>query len=400
MITIRKILFSTKSSVQFWLTIIGLFIGVFSALMSVVIYIDVNYSRASNDALFGDHSIVIQKKVTKMTSLGLNSTYFSEEEVERLKSNPSILDIGIFRSANYEVGISENLGDGLPGFYANMFLQSVPSRFIKKVDSLGWGWTENSKYVPVILPKNFLTLVNYGIAPSQGLPQISEDFIKSVRLKLHLIGNNKKGVVLAKVVGFSSQINSVLVPESFIESTNKMYSESGEALPNRLFIEVKAKDFETIQSLIDQMNLDISESSLGISQLKTYVKNIIFFIFIFSALIVLMAAMSILQYSKLMMVNLKTELKLLLKLGYAPQTIAKLIFYKLLKTVLLVISMAFILVILSKFFVIDQILIQNGVISNNQSLIYGILFVLLMIILFIFVVKIEIKRTIIKISKD
>ncbi len=400
MSVLKKILFARKNKIQFWFSVSGLFLGTLTTLMGIMLYIDLMNAGESNESVFGANSMILQKRVTRMTSMGLNSTGFTDTEVKSLLDNPAIKDLGTFLSANYEVGISENPGDGLPGFYANMFLQSAPDRFIKGVDSLNWSWSEASEFIPVILPKDFLILVNYGIAPSQGLPQVSEEFVKSVRLRLHMEGNRLKDVRLAKVVGFSSQINAVLVPESFINYSNDLYGHSKKSLPNRLFVVADEDNFSEIRNLIEEMNLDISESALGLGQLKAYAGNIIFFVLIFSLLILTMAILSLVQYFQMMIINLKAEIKVLLEIGYQPVIISRLVVFQLLKTVGVISLIALGVVLVIKLLLIQQLFLDNGITLGNESLIYGILFVILLILLFIFVIKIEIQRLILRISKD
>ena len=53
----------------------------------------------------------------------MNSTEFTTEDLKEIKSKEFILDVAPFKSANYQVGISEYPGDGLPSFYADMFFQ-------------------------------------------------------------------------------------------------------------------------------------------------------------------------------------------------------------------------------------------------------------------------------------
>ena len=86
--------------------------------------------------------------------------------------------------------------------------------------------SKQSEFVPIILPRDFLMLINYGIAESQGLPQISEDLLAAARLKINMSGHGKRGHETGKVVGFSDKISSILVPESFLEYSNGLYGGS------------------------------------------------------------------------------------------------------------------------------------------------------------------------------
>lgn len=397
---LNSILFGRKSNVQFWLSLCSLGIGLLASLLAVILYFDISNAESSNNDLFGENSLVIQKKVTQFSSFGLNSTEFTDEEINLLKQKSGIIDIGKFTSANYEVGISENAGDGLPGFYANMFLQSVPDRFIIDIDSLNWSWNKNSAYVPIILPRSFLVLVNYGIAPSQGLPQISEDFIKSVRIKLHLIGHQEKGTALGKVVGFSSEINSILVPESFVIYSNKKYAPNVSDQINRLFLKFDDGAFSQIQGTMEDMNLDISESTLGLSKLKSLINQILGFVLIIALLIMLVSILSLLQFFQIIIINSSAEVKTLLKIGYGPEGIVKLVLLKFSRIILNVGLICLMASYSLKYLIFDKILFDLGILTNGISLTYGTGFVILLIILFIFVVRMAFRKTVQGLSKD
>ena len=252
---VHKILFQSKNNLQIIFSGLGVFLGLSALLLSVLLFNDVKSYQQSDKELFGENSIIIQKKVTKFTSIGLNSTEFSEEDISILKQKEFIEKVAPFESANYKVGISEYPGDGLPPFYADMFFQSIPDEFID-VDT-EWKWDENSEFVPIILPRDFLMLINYGIAESQGMPQISEDLLAAARLQIHMSGQQKKGQELGKVVGFSHKISSILVPKSFLDYSNQIYGSEQQKMPLRLFITIKDGSFGEFQTLMDDMNLDL-----------------------------------------------------------------------------------------------------------------------------------------------
>lgn len=63
------------------------------------------------------------------------------------------------------------------GMRTYLFFESVPDRFLD-VRSDEWGFEEGSEFVPIILPRNYLNLYNFGFASTRGLPQVSEDLVR------------------------------------------------------------------------------------------------------------------------------------------------------------------------------------------------------------------------------
>ncbi len=247
---IKKILLSQSERFLFWITSISTLLGFSALLIASLLYIVIEDFSSNDKDVFDENSMIIQKKVTKFSTIGLNSTLFSEKEIEDLKSKDFITDIAPFLSADYGVGISEYPGDGLPPFYADMFFQSIPDRFMDVEGN--WEWNENSEFVPIVLPRDFLMLINYGIAQSQGFPQISEDLLASARLKIHVRGINNSTKFNGKVVGFSHKISSILVPETFILFSNQKYGTGKKPEFNRLFISIKDGSYGKLEKLMTQ----------------------------------------------------------------------------------------------------------------------------------------------------
>lgn len=399
MISLKQILNNRKQPLQFWLAILGMVIGMSACLIAIVLLSDINQVEHHETDVFGENTIVIQKQVSSLSTFGFNKTYFTNNEILELKSSDFILEVAEFKSANYEVGISENPGDGLPDFYAEMFLQSVPNSFLNDFDTTVWMWETEQDIVPIILPRNFLTLVNYGIAPSKGLPQVSEELIKSVRVKLHLIGRQKKGVVLGRVVGFSPQINSVLVPAAFINYSNAKYGSKTEVKPTRLFIRTKANTYSEVNDLMRSMNLDISESDLSISKITTYLLLMIGLFFLFSAIILCLSLLTFLQYLQMILFQLTYEVGLLIKLGYQPKVLVQTLQRQFLSVFIIISLISISIVVLIKMFYIEPFMKSVGMLAGYSGFIFGILFVIVLIGGCAILIRKILMRTILKIFK-
>ena len=396
---LSKILTPQKKSSQLWLSFLGLSFGLISSLLSLTLIVDITQAGQTDDDIFGENTLIIQKHVSRMTSLGMNQTGFTTEDLAYIKDQPFILEVAPFKTANYEVGISENPGDGLPSFYAEMFLQSVPNDFLEDIDTSVWYWHNEDDIVPIILPRDFLTLVNYGIGPSKGLPQISEELIKSVRLRLHLSGSQKKGVVLGRVVGFSSKISSVLVPESFIDLSNDIYSNRQAVVPNRLFIRTEANAYSDVNDLMSELNLDIAESELSLSKIRTYLIQMVTLFFIFAMIILGLSVMYFVQYAQMILYRLKDEVHLLIKLGYQPRTVIRSLQRQFLTMLIGLLVFAFLLVFLVKLLAINPLLLNLGINVSFIGFFFGILFVILLLLGCTILLRKVLLKTILKIFK-
>ena len=138
-------------------------------------YADTKPLYSSNDSFLKPDFLVINKKISSLSSISLSATTFSEKDIEDIKKQPFVKKTGFFTSSKF--GIRASLSSSaFGGFYTEMFFESVPDEFID-VQSEDWTWSEEQNYIPVIIPRTYLTLYNFGFAQTQGLPHRSPNFI-------------------------------------------------------------------------------------------------------------------------------------------------------------------------------------------------------------------------------
>lgn len=396
---LNQLIFSQSGrSVQSFISTLGAVLGGVGLFLSVSLFFDLNQLKQTDEELFGENAVIIQKKVTKLSSIGLNSTDFTFDDIEFIREKPYIETVAPFESANYKVGISEYPGDGIPSFYADMFLQAVPSQFID-VDA-DWEWNETSEFVPLILPRDFLMLVNYGVVQSQGMPQISEDVLKMARLKIHMSGQGKRGEVTAKVVGFSHSISSILVPQSFIQQSNQLYASGLKVAPNRLFLQIKEGGFGDLESLMDEMNLDINQSALEMTKIKSILGVVIFIFILATFFIVILSVFNFIQYQQILMGQSAQKLIGLSRLGYSNKQIQSVFLRRTYITFTYLVLTALFFAIIIKMWVLNPVLSQNGIHSSLK--IYLIIFILALFLWVLYSVlsRLVLSRSLLKIYKN
>ena len=393
---LKKILFKNSSTFQFLFATIGAFIGLTALLLSVQLILDVKSFHSNEEELFGPNSVVIQKRVTKLSTIGLNSTAFTKKDIADLYKKPFITDVAPFQSADFKVGISEIEGDGLPHFYADMFFQAIPNRFMD-ID-VDWDWNEDSEFIPIVLPRDFIMIINYGFAQSQGLSQISEDLLMQARLKIHLEGNGQKKEMIGKVVGFSHKISSILVPESFLSQANEKYGKGVNLDPNRIFITTKDNSYGELDQLMNKMNLDVSESAIDVAKIKTIIAVVIGIFGIASVLIMLLSLMGFVQYSQLVLSRAAYEIQTLLRIGYSIEQIVK-TFIRQLSVIFGIITFSAIaIMVLIKLFIVDIWLTNNGITIAGTSIFITLMVAIFCFLLFIISNYLNIKKTVNKLG--
>lgn len=265
-----KIVKGSMSYLQIVAFSISSLIGLFVIFFAVHCYLDFTHFIQNDSSIFKKEFIIVSKKVSVLQTLTNKPIQFNKREILRLKKQPFFKQVDEFESSLFPVTLFTQ-STSLPPIKTDFFFESVPNQYIQ-VDMLDWQWNEGQTYIPLVLPQNFLSLYNYGFAPSQGLPQLSESLFYKIPLKIRVSGNGKFHIYDARVVGFSQRINTILVPEKFLHWANKAYGEEKDVRPSRLILECENLADSRIFEYITNENYQINDESLLNSKLSFYLK--------------------------------------------------------------------------------------------------------------------------------
>lgn len=295
--------------------------GLFIVLFSFQFYKDIKPVFSKDDGIIKPEYFIINKRLTGVGLLTKNNTSeFSHAEIENIRNQPFCRNLGIFTPSQYKV--SCNLGlQGIASFGTEMFFESVPDQFVD-VDLKHWKFNPDYPEIPIVIPRTYLSLYNFGFAQSQSLPKISEGLVGMLNLIVTIQGNGVKAQFPAKVVGFSSRLNTILVPESFIQWSNKRYSYSSNESPTRLIVEVHNPTDDTIIAFMNEKGYELETDKLDSGRIAYFLK-LISFALLCVGLLICALSFYILMLSVFLLVQKNTEkLRNLLLIGYSPQQVA------------------------------------------------------------------------------
>jgi len=160
-----------------------------------------------------------------LENLSQNDDGFDENEIAAIKKLPGVTAVGSFTRNHFPVTLniwpSGKIGLGAAA-RADLFFESIPDSFLDQ-SPRSWKWEKNASYVPIIVPKFYLDLWNFGLAPSRTeYPSLSEKTASSMPIEI-FIGEDQSVRLIGKFVAFSKRINSILVPEGFLRWANQAY---------------------------------------------------------------------------------------------------------------------------------------------------------------------------------
>ena len=280
------------------------------------IYSDLKPLVAGDNALIGNDYVVISKPVKRVNS----NTSFSAEEILDLKAQDFTLRLGEFTPAQYKVYGGINIGG--QGFSTYMFFEAIPDEFVD-VKSKEWRFSKTKRKVPIIIPRNYLNLYNFGFSQtSEQLPQVTESMMKDLELELTLSGGNRSDKFKGQVVGFTDRLNTILVPQEFIEWSNKRYAKHEEIEISRLILEVENPSDPKLLAYFKEHGYEAeekpAESNKALFLLQLGVAVIIGIGLLFSILSLIILTLSI----YLLLQKNIDKLRTLTQIGYKPATVA------------------------------------------------------------------------------
>jgi hypothetical protein len=205
---------------------------------------------------------------------------------------------------------------------SEIFLESVPDEFVD-APMADWKYEEGSHEVPIILPRTYINMYNFGFAQSRSLPKISDGLVGMIDFKLFIHGNGHEEDFNGRVIGFSNRLNTILVPKAFMEWSNGYFAPSNQSNPTRLIVEVKNPADENITKYVDQKGYEIETDKLN-AEKTTYFLRLIVTLVMAIGLVISLLSFYILMLSIYLLVQKNaTKLENLLLIGYSPSQVSR-----------------------------------------------------------------------------
>ncbi len=374
---INKLLFQNQDKKQLIIAMIGAFLGITFLITSIHYLIKVNEFGKGAEIL-GPNTIIVQKKVTRSSTLKLTKTDFSEAEIQKIKAESFIDDAQAVTSNNFDVSF-ETADPLVPRFRSDVFIQTVDPKFMD-VKSDKWHWQEGDAFVPIILPRDFLVMLNTFMS-AQGIPQVSDELAMDIKFKFTLNGTNGKEWVDARIIGFTNEVASILVPESFMSYGNNKYSDGKDKKITQLMISGKEGEFGRVEELMKKRGLESKNSQMVVGRLKSIVGTLVLVVLGISVIAVFVSGLVLIQYLQLLMSRNAYEVRTLMRIGYHPKELIRAFTIYFIKVFGIVAAVGLSLFFLLKYF-LDDMFVTGGIYLDTSLSYQSVLALALSYILF------------------
>ena len=307
-----------------WPQFVGFFFanlfGMTIVLLGYQLYCDILPIFTANDSFLKADYLVVSKKIGMANALGQQHSGFSKDEIANLQAQPFVKGVGQFTSTAYKAEATMGVS-GMKILNSELFFESVPDPFVD-VSLDNWHYTPGDSLVPVILPRSYIAMYNFGFAQNHSLPKINEGLVGMIDLHIQVQGKGGQGYFRGKVIGFSSKLNTILVPQAFMTWSNSHFSPDSGMPPSRLILDVTNPADQRIGTYLEDHNYELEDNNLDAEKTTYFLKLMVTLVMGVGVVISALSFYVLLLSIYLLVQKNTTKLQNLLLIGYSPSRVA------------------------------------------------------------------------------
>ena len=295
--------------------------GMIIVLLSVQFYQDVIPVFTAEDSFMRSDFLIVNKKIGTASTISGSSNTFNQTEVDDLAQQPFVSRMGKFTNANYKADVSMHVNGVSVLNNGEISFESIPDSFVD-TPLRNWNYQPGEKTIPIILPRIYLTMYNFGFAQTHALPKLSDGLVGMIDFHIFVHGKHREAQFKGKVIGFSNRLSSILVPQAFMDWSNDTFASGETHAPTRLIVQVNNPSDPQFTKYLDQKGYEIENDKLN-TEKTTYFLRLLVTMVVSVGLVISALSFYILMLSIYLLVQKNThKLENLLLIGYRPAQVA------------------------------------------------------------------------------
>ena len=296
-------------------------LGMIIVLLSVQFYQDVIPVFTAEDSFMRSDFLIVNKKIGTASTISGSSNTFNQTEVDDLAQQPFVSRMGKFTNANYKADVSMRVNGVSVLNNGEISFESIPDSFVD-TPLRNWNYQPGEKTIPIILPRIYLTMYNFGFAQTHALPKLSDGLVGMIDFHIFVHGKHREAQFKGKVIGFSNRLSSILVPQAFMDWSNDTFASGETHAPTRLIVQVNNPSDPQFTKYLDQKGYEIENDKLN-TEKTTYFLRLLVTMVVGVGLVISALSFYILMLSIYLLVQKNThKLENLLLIGYRPAQVA------------------------------------------------------------------------------
>ncbi|MDE6454095.1 MAG: ABC transporter permease [Muribaculaceae bacterium] len=297
-------------------------VGLAIVLAAMQFYRDASGLFAGGDSGIMRHDYLV---LSKQVAIGSGATAFTADEIADLESQPWAEAAGAFTASRFKASLGVDFAGR--GMSTETFFESIPDEFFDTLPS-DWSFDPSEGEmadVPIVVSRDYLALYNFGFAATRGLPTLREGEIGMIPLRLYLRGSDGSTLRMrAHIAGFSSRINTIAVPQQFMDWANaRLAPGSAAAGPSRLVVKTNTPGDPAIAAYMRRHSLDIAGDKIDNGTAAYFLRVATGAVAAIGAIISALAFFVLMLSIFLLLQKNRDKLHQLMLLGYSPSQAAR-----------------------------------------------------------------------------
>lgn len=294
--------------------------GMCIVLLGYQFYSDVMPVFTAEDSFMKTDFVILNKKIGTGSAISGRTNAFSALEIEDLEAQGFATKVGRFTSAEYKADGRMGV-NGVNVLNTELFFESIPDDFVD-VPSKDWKYAEGAKEVPIILPRTYLAMYNFGFAQSRSLPKISDGLVGMIDFDIFIQGNGHRESFKCRVIGFSNRLSTILVPQTFMDWSNGYFSPGTHSDATRLAVQVGNPAAENVTKYLERKGYEVEDGQLEAEKATYFLKMMVTIVMIVGLVISVLSFYILMLSIYLLVQKNSSKLENLLLMGYSPNRVA------------------------------------------------------------------------------
>lgn len=166
-------------------------------------------------------------------------------------------------------------------------------------------------------------MYNFGFAQSHSLPKISDGLMGMIDFHIFIQAGGKKEDFKGKVIGFSSRLNTILVPQAFMDWSNHEFAPDSHSDATRLIVEVGNPGDENITKYLDDNGYEVETDKLDAEKTTYFLRMMVTVVMVIGLVISVLSFYILMLSIYLLVQKNSSKLENLLLIGYSPGNVAR-----------------------------------------------------------------------------
>ena len=166
-------------------------------------------------------------------------------------------------------------------------------------------------------------MYNFGYAQSHNAPKISQSVMGMIDFAIIIKGDGHEDTYKGRVVGFSSSLSSILVPQAFMDWSNAYYAPKDNVSHTRLLMQLENAADKNVENYLEEHGMEIEQDQMEQEKMAYFLRIVVGLVMVVGLVISILSFYILMLSIYLLVQKNAKKLENLLLIGYSPSRVAR-----------------------------------------------------------------------------